>query len=57
MFEAVIVFFATALQFAHKHDIGTGPLKIVLMGFYCAYVTRILRPNLTHDTDQSAIFH
>jgi len=28
-----------ASQLAHKHDIGIGLLKIVLMGFYCDYVS------------------
>jgi hypothetical protein len=43
MVQAVIV--GIASQLAHKRD-GIGLLKIVLMGFYCDYVSCIL-PYLT----------
>jgi len=43
MFQAVYV--GIACQLAHKHDIVLDLLKIVLMWFYCDYVSYILPYN------------
>jgi hypothetical protein len=37
-----------ASQLAHKHDIGIGLLKLVLMGFYCDYVHEFLYDLVLH---------